>query len=318
MTTSSPLLPPSLDPVAAHPELAELTGALAAGDWPRVSAFFAQRPDPNAQIFLARTVADTAGVEAFLERAVADGGGMLAQALLGARHINIGWDIRTGARAQYVTESQWQGFRKHLVAAERLLIEVTAHEPGNAAAWAMRLHTATGLSLGQSEAHRRYRELARHHPHAFLAQTRMIQQLCPKWGGTWDGMHAFARECLHKSPAGSLDGAVVAEGHLEQWLELQGGTAGAKYLAQPQVLAELTEAAARSVLHPEFRRGYGWVVAHGYFAMAFSLAGAYDLAAPHFQQLGNLLTEQPWAYLGDPAAEFTKHRAKALARGGRK
>ncbi len=237
---------------------------------------------------------------------------MFALTVLGARLVQVGWGIRTSARAKDVSREQFDAFHAHLRDAEQLLIRATALDPSYDAAWAERLNTVRGLSLGKNEARRRYDRLARYHPHHFTGQARLLQKLCPKWGGSWDEAHGFVRECLLAAPEGSLSGGLVAEAHIEHWSDMNGDDKRAEYLRQPHVHAELVEAAQRSVLHPQFGRPYGWVTVQGAFAALFSLIGDTAQAAAHFRALGNLASEYPWSYLGKPAEEYVRHRDTAL------
>jgi hypothetical protein len=59
-------------------------------------------------------------------------------------------------------------------------------------------------------------------------------------------------------------------------------------------------------------RATGWPVEHNYFAMAFMLTGAEDLAREMFAVIGEHVTDMPWALLeGDPVVAFTRFRARA-------
>ena len=82
-----------------------------------------------------------------------------------------------------------------------------------------RLITARGLRLGLSEARRRYHRLAEIDPYHLPGQWQYLQQLCPKSGGDWARTHAFARETAEAAPPGSFGPVLVAEAHLEHWLE---------------------------------------------------------------------------------------------------
>ncbi|MFG3049219.1 hypothetical protein ACGFZR_30385 [Streptomyces sp. NPDC048241] len=314
MSLASPFPPPDFEITSAHPEVAWLRQAVAAWDWAGVRQYLAGLPrgSDTSQVF--GTVGRTEGVERALRDLVAAApDDVFALTLLGAREIAIGWEVRTGARAESVTREQFATFHAHLRTAEQLLIRATALDPSYAPAWAERLNTARGLGLGQNEARRRYDRLAKTHPHHFTAQTRLLQQLCPKWGGSWDAAHAFARDRMLGASDGSLSAGLVAEAHLEHWLDLAAGDERHAYLGQPHVHAELVEAAGRSVLHPEFRREPGWVTVAGCFAALFSLIGDTARAAAHFRALGNLASNLPWSYLGDPAEAYVRHRDAALA-----
>ena len=73
------------------------------------------------------------------------------------------------------------------------------------------------------------------------------------------------------------------------------------------MLADLHAAAARSVLHPEFKRGPRWLVGHNVFALAFSLAGDHSAALEQFRRLGVTATLTPWENFCVPANDgFTK------------
>lgn len=288
---SSLLRFPSLDAVDHYPDLAPLRAALLAQDWPAVVAFFENLPEHDDPTVATYLVAETKGVERFLRTA---GGGpassVLAGSLLGARLVVMAWDARGAARAQYTSNNQFRSFHRILLEAEQVLGEVTAEDPGNIAAWTSRLKTARGLEMGQAEAERRYQRAAKARAHPLLAQLAHVQQLCPKWGGSLERMHAFARACADDAPAGSLSAAAVAEAHLEH--AYHEGTFG--YLRRPSVLAQVQEAVARSVGDPSHRRVHGWVQAESSFAYVLWHAGDHAGAARRMAALGNRATRYPW------------------------
>lgn len=303
---------PVTDPFDAFPELAPLRTAAREGDWAAVLDFVAGLDSVDEVCLASHLVAGIPGVENCLQQAVAARpSAPLPRTLLAERQIRIGWDIRSGARAQHVSRDQFERFHDRLRKAEHLLIEVCAEHPAFAPAWTARLLTARGLELGQSEARRRYDRLSAHHPHAYRAQTLLLQQLCPKWSGSWDAAHGFARECASAAPDGSDSGALVALAHIEHWLELE-GVEEAAYLRDLSVRNELRTAARSSVLHPAHRPGWDGIGAHSAFAMAFSLGGHHKDAAPHFAALGDRVSESPWQYLADWRSQFAHYRTSAL------
>ncbi|MFJ4875105.1 hypothetical protein ACIP93_07805 [Streptomyces sp. NPDC088745] len=317
MPPAPPSTRPQFDPLVVSPPLARARHLTGARDWPGLVRYFAALDHPDEEAAACRTVGGTHGSETFL-RQVADlyPADPLPRVLLADRLISLGWEIRSGARAQHVTAAQFEQFHAHLRQAEQLLIAVCAQYPAYALAWYLRGITARGLELGQSEARRRYDRLAAHHPHHYPAQRQLLQQSCPKWGGSWEAAHGFAEACARAAPPGSQSPAVVAEAHFEHWSDLDGAEATG-YLRRPDVRDSLLNAAAASVLHPSFRPGFHGVTAHTYFAFAHSVAGRHAEAAPHFRALGNCADEHPWLFLPgrDAAAAFSKHRASALGRG---
>ncbi len=253
-------------------------------------AFFDHLPEHNDPTVAAAMVAEMKGVEKFLR--VAGGGparSTLAGTLLGARLVWMAWQARGAARASYTSRRQFASFHEILGEAERMLGEVTAEEPGNIAAWTARLRTARGLEMGQAEANRRYERAVKARSHPLYAQLTHVQQLCPKWGGSFDQMLSFARRCADTSPPGSLNATAVAEAHLEHALEF-----GVGYMRQPAVLDEIRDAVARSVGHPDFRPVHGWAQAECSFSYALWLARDLPGAAARLAVLGNRITIYPW------------------------
>jgi hypothetical protein len=314
-TTSLP--PPIFAPLAAFPEGRPVISAAKARDWPRLSQRFAELTDPATHRRAIRLASEAAELDFLEEVFAAEPTSALAGTLLGNRLIGDGWKIRTDSRAKNVSREQWKGFHAHLNRAEQVLIEVTARHPGYASAWMDRLTVARGISLGQAEARRRYDRLNNVAPHCYPAQSSMIQQLCPKWSGSYEAMRSFAVECTQASPPGSVNGGLVAEAHIEHWLELDSG-ANYAYLNRPDVQRELLWAARHSVLNRAFRPATGWVSVHSVFALVFSLSQNYPAAVAHFQALyagGNLADEWMWEYLGDPLDTFVANRERAYQSG---
>ncbi|WP_354383043.1 hypothetical protein [Streptomyces sp. PvR034] len=318
MSAHPPLGRPVFEPVNRVPALAALRSAVQRQDWAAVAATFDALPREQDRPAACRVVADTEGAEEFLGRIVAQRpGDPLARALLADRFVQIGWNIRSGYGAEHVSKDQFRDFHAYLRRAEVLLIDVCAEYPAFGLAWYLRVLTARGLELGQSEARRRYARLAEHHPHHYSGQSQLLQKLCPKWGGSWEAAHGFAWEVTVSAPAGSPNGALVALAQMEQWLELDGDAAREAYLREPVQAQRLRDAAARSVLHPEARPDDPLAVgAHSAFAAVHSLAGRHAEAAPHFRALGDHAHEFPWVYVkGGHEAAFVRHRKLALAKG---
>jgi hypothetical protein len=288
--------PVRTDVVAQYPDLAPLRRAVKSKDWRSVSDYFGIFPARADQSLAVRLVADSAGSERFLQRVVdSDRDSSLARTLLGARLIVMAWNARGAYYARYVSQAQWRLFGEHLQHAERVLGDATAIDPTNAAAWTQRITTARGLSLGTDEARRRYERVAEHCDAPYAAQAQLLQNLCPKWGGSLAEIHAFANECLAQAKVGSLGGAVVAHAHVEHAFTSDYMSEVRNYLGQRKVREELAAAAAHTVLHPDFQPTHGEVAANTVFTYAFCIGGDYVRAARHFAVLRNRSTDYPWS-----------------------
>ncbi|WP_121162782.1 hypothetical protein [Micromonospora pisi] len=313
---AAPTLAPTMDLAAAYPEIVSLRAALLAGDWAAVQAILAEH-DPAARTRLIRLGAETSAAAPFLrERVKADPSDTLAAALLAGRLIEDAWEVRTGARAEHVSREQFARFHEILRDAERLLIDAAAYDPSDPAVWTQRLITARGLQLGQSEARRRYDRLAEHHPHHLPAQSQLLQQLAPKWSGSLEAMHAFARTEMLAAPEGAPNAVLVVDAHIEHALLTLKGDDRARHFQRADVKEQVHEAASRSVLHPAYQRTVGWVSVENTFAFMFTMMDDYVPAARLFTGLGHLVSELPWAYLGDPVKLFGEFRDRAMKKGG--
>ncbi|MBL0885769.1 hypothetical protein [Myceligenerans indicum] len=306
------------DPWARVPHLTHLRDAAVSGDIAGLSAAL-DSLEGDELSFAIHVLADVDGLEARLTSYLAAGNEPpVLVALLAAHHLVEGGRIRTAARADHVSAAQFEGFHARLRRAEGLLLELCARRGEFLPAWEIRVTVARGLELGASEGRRRYDRVRALDPWYYPAQAAFLQQVCPKWGGSWQAAHAFVAECRDGAPPGTLSPAVGVDLHLEQWVAAGGGRSGMHYLRQPAVLEDLRTTAMATVWHPDHVPGPSTATVHTGLAQAFALAGMPALAAPHFRALGDAPAEGSWGYTGDAAGEYQKYRAVALGtEGGR-
>lgn len=229
-----------------------------------------------------------------------------ATCLRAARGIEQAFQVRGRGMAANVTADRFRQFWGILRAVEQDLIRLCAIEPSDPQPWHLRLVTARGLELGVGEARRRYERLAEHDPSHVAAQRQLLQQLCPKWGGTWDDAFAFVRDCVTRAQPGSMSFALIATVNLERWLDEP------RHLHRSGVLDEVDAAADRLLAGPPTSR-FGWIEAHSDFAVLYAIAGRSDRAAAHFRILGPALAEQPWDYTLGVRKQVESIRTAALA-----
>ena len=306
---------PASEPVDLFPSLRGLVADGERGDWAAVVAHVGGLGSLDDVVVAFSQVEERLSDHVLARVPVGDPSWGLAQTTRAARITAEGWKIRGDGWARTVTQPQWVAFREHLNRAEQLLIEVTAREPRLGYAWLERMTTCQGLSLGADEARRRYDRLSAHAPHTYIAGFRLMQQLLPKWSGSWEQVSAFAAELLRVTPPGSVGLLPVLAGHLERHSAAQTDAEAAAYLRDPAVVAEIHLVADRTVRHPAFQPGYRLYTAHDYFAMLFSLMGDHAAAAPHFRALRGRRTPFWEWYFDDAGTAYARHRDRALARG---
>lgn len=303
----------------AYPQLETARAALRELDWPQVEAFFDKLPDQNARSFVYQHLGtvESKGTDAFIaERARSERGSGIARTLYAHRLIHFGWNARGHLRAKSTSAAQFADFQRELASAEQILAHVVHDDDGNASAWAAGIATAYALQMSQAESLRRYQQAVKADPHHFRAQKHLIQKLAPKWGGSWEAMHDFARTCMLEAPKGKPNAVFVIDAHLEHWVGLGRGLKAQRYLRRAEVRDEIYQAAERSVQHPAFGKPYEWVLVRSTFAMVFSLLGDQQAAAQQFRALGRYASRHPWWYCNTPEESLQRRRAKALSAAG--
>ncbi|MCC9307115.1 hypothetical protein LN042_08375 [Kitasatospora sp. RB6PN24] len=295
------------------PEVTALRTAVTGGDWDGVAAVL--RPcrdqgDHGRLTWLVGCVQDLPG-DFLLEIGRSRSDDPLARTVCGARHVAWAWEARSGARASQVTREQFDLFHERLRAAEEHLYAAVESDPDSAAPWCFLTTASRGLEHGHDVTRRRFEAGVRRAPTHVALHSAMLQQVCAKWGGSHEEMHGFARESFAKAPPGSGMGVLIAEAHIEHWLDLPKAD-DAAYIRSPEVVEELRRAAAASVLHPDYSPTESPYPALNAFALAFWLAGDRASARQLFERIGDHPTRFPWAYYGNPGQVFANARQECM------
>ncbi|MGW0868829.1 hypothetical protein [Streptomyces koelreuteriae] len=284
-----------------------LMEAADAGDWEAVKAALAPFDLGREQAILGQ-LTDVDGVEEWAVRAAEedkDDKELRATALLisGARHVSWGWEARTSARAVDVSRDQWQTFYERLRIAEEHLLEAAELRPDWVTPWRHLLTSGRGMSVDDSAQDARLAAGLRRDPLNPDIHLEWVSHLQPRWGGERGQALEFARKAFAAAPDGHPLGCVVAMAHIEDWVESDERDC----LQQPQIRAELREAAERSILHHAYERRLGWQGDYNMFAMALSLAGS-STASNVFRELDGVITEWPWTFMADPDKAYARFR----------
>jgi hypothetical protein len=240
----------------------------------------------------------------------ADDGTPLARTLRALRYVTEGWEARSHARAQFVSAGQFEQFHDWLRRAERVLFDVCSQHPGYLPAWEARITTSRGLGLGVGETRRRYDRLAALDPQVFAAQRACLQQIVPKWGGSWEQASKFVTECAAQAELGSLGHLLVVDLAIERWVD------GEKTVP-PAMVDRVRQAATQSVWHPHHTASAATAIAHTNLALFFSVAGVPADAWQHFAALGQAPVEGMWGYYNGAEQMYRTQRdtaAKAAAK----
>ncbi|MET8824615.1 hypothetical protein ABZX40_03455 [Streptomyces sp. NPDC004610] len=252
---------------------------------------------------------DVEGLEEWIGRPIRRDAEHRATALLisGLRHVTWGWEARTGARANHVTQEQWKTFYERLRIAEEHLLEAAELRPDWVTPWRQLLTSGRGMSVGPAIQETRLAAALRRAPLDLEIHVERVSQLQPRWGGEPGEALAYAREVFAAAPDGDRLGCLIAMAHIEDWVESDEQNC----LDTPEIQRELRDAARRSILHPDHRRTPGWQHDFNIFAMALSLASESAVCPRVFHELGGAYTEWPWKYMADPEKAYTRFRRTA-------
>ncbi|MBS2533244.1 hypothetical protein KGQ20_10710 [Catenulispora sp. NF23] len=301
--------PVPIDRSHGDPELAALRQAARITDWPTVEEILRpvrDRDDFERLTFLIGNIEDLGG-DFLLKLPNQLPSDPLALTVAGARHSAWAWEARTGYRASQVSEEQFKVFHDRLRVAEEYLYTAVELDPANAAPWYTLCVTSRGLEHGADVTRRRFEAGIKRAPGHVGLHRQMLQQLCAKWGGSHEAMHAFATKVFDAAPPGSGLGELVAQAHLEHWLDLEQGPDDV-YIRDAAVVQDLRRAADASVFHPAFAPTSSPYTALNTFAMAFWLADDKDSAGRLFERIADHATKAPWRYRGDPERVFAVAR----------
>ncbi|MFC1421084.1 hypothetical protein [Streptacidiphilus cavernicola] len=304
-----------IDPSYGDPELAALRKAAAGWDWAAAEAILRpcrERGDHARLTWLVNSIDDIGG-EFLLTLPEQHPDNPLALTVAGARHVAWAWEARTGARASQVSQEMFRVFHDRLRTAETHLYAAIEADPESATPWCFLTTTSRGLQHGHEVTRRRFDAGVRRAPHHVALHASLLQQICLKWSGSHEQMHDFARQSLAQAPPGSAMGMLTATAHLEHWLDLPKGE-DAAYIRRADVRAELTAAAAASVLHPAFAPSESPCAALNSFAMAFWLTGDRATAGELFRRIGDRPTSLPWGYAGNSGQVFAAARQECKKR----
>lgn len=307
-----------IDPAQGDPEATRLIAAAKRGDWRAAAEFLRGVEHPDDRSFYCRILGEHAGEAtgggAWIDEWIAaeTGPGRAAALTVKGQHaIAWAWQARGNGSASTVSEEAFKLFFRRLKVAEDCLDDATELDADDPTPWAGLVTLGRARQVGVAETRRRFDEAVRRYPWHRDAHAQLLQQLCRKWSGSHELMHEFAEAAAAAAPPGSPLGVLVADAHIEHWLDLPEGEDG-EYMRSPEVGERLRLAADRSVRHPRYERRPGWAAGDNAFAMAFTLNGDRPAAAERFDALGDRVTRWPWSYMAVPDVAYT--RARLLSR----
>lgn len=299
-------------PGLGHPGAAAFCDELRGGEYDAALQRYSALPSGELREFYVAAAADTPMLDPEVHDAphwaeqlmAVHGGAALSWTIMAATRRCAAWRVRGGGPVDLVPADVHATFFGLLRRSERDLRQAVRLDPADPVPWTELIISGYGLQIPLEERCRRHDRAVALAPDLYRAPGQLLQGLCTKWGGSDDLALQFARAVDDLSPAGSPNHRLVAEAHLERWVQRR---CPANTYFDEDVVAEILAAAERCVLHPEFVdtvRHPAAAVARNTFAVCLFAAGLDELARQQATLLADRLSEWPWRYLGDPGERF--------------
>jgi len=291
-------------------ELLRLLKVAETRDWTELRAGVSEYSDDNLTSLLGNVCAQSPSMSDWLPEAVGpDPEDALAQAFLGALAIERAWRVRTGKLAQHVSQEQFREFHRILREAEEHLYRSAELDRKSAAPWYSLLISGRGLEVGLDVQQRRFEALTERSPGHLGAHRQMLQQLCAKWSGSHEQMHAFATEAM-RGPYGEDLGVLIPVAYNEHVTRLDKDSPERGFIKSAESRAELQEAADRTIFRPGFAPARNPYLAANTFGWAFCAAGMWPQSRAAYEATEGVVVK--WGGFTDPVAAYTRNRALAF------
>ena len=275
-------------------------------DWPALRAGLARHSGHDLSSLIAGVCAKSLMLSDWLpEAAGKDPEDALAAAFLGAATVERAWRVRTNRLARQVSADQFREFHEVLREAEEHLYRSAELDPESAAPWCSLLVSGRGLQVGPDIQQRRFEAAIERSPGHLGAHNQMLQQLCRKWSGSHERMHAFATEAM-RGPYGDELGVLIPRAYYEHFVQLGKDSPERGFITSAESRAELQEAADRTVFRPGYRPARGPYAAANVFAWVFTSAGMRPQARAAYAATEGVVVN--WAGFVDPVAAYTRQR----------
>jgi hypothetical protein len=229
----------------------------------------------------------------------------IARAVLGAEAIGRAWRIRTAQRAPHVSQEQFREFHRILREAEEHLYAAAELDSRSAAPWHSLLVSGRGLQVGMEIQQRRFEAVLERSPDHLRAHQQMLQQLCRKWSGSHERMHAFATEAM-RGPYGDELGVLIPRAYYEHYGYLPQNSPERAFIRSAESRAELQEAADRTIFRPGYRPARDPYAAANVFAWTFTAARMWPQARAAFEASAGVVVN--WGDFADPVAVYLHQR----------
>lgn len=218
----------------------------------------------------------------------------VANLFAGVSKTYTAWQIRSGLRAEYVSDKQFKGFFKHLQEAEQDLEKAISLDETDTEPFSRLIRVNMGLE-DKERAYAFFNHLVTLDAEHLGGYLFMFNLLTPKWFGSNEEMEAFALEAKNNASNGLLN-VIYLMYITERYnnLEEESINDARVYLNKhkKEILQIYNQIEISSI--PSLQRYY----LHNYFSYLFYLMEEKDLRNKEVDMIGCNIPFFPWAYRG--------------------
>ena len=302
------------NPYNLHPQVATAVAYCDGRQWRELGRLYESLDHFQTHLItegLSEIIKDDAFFDEWCEKSR---GYYLPHLLRGSLLLKRAWVYRGYGRADDVEEQRWPKFYDALEESLDSLTAAMNTNPDIIEAPARAIRTLMGLSAEWDDIDAMHARLKATGQPSFFGEVSYLIASCEKWLGSHDKMFEFARNTYaganHPSYAG-----LIAEAHFEKHMYLRwiddDADGAAAYFDDPAIQSEISEASETLLADAAERPAHETLEAHGYFAMVFSIAEQFKMAAPHFEIMGTAVSRHPWEF--DDVEFLARSRRKSLA-----
>jgi hypothetical protein len=197
----------------------------------------------------------------------------------GLQLLEQAWDTRGYDIARRVSPDRMQSAVKQAQRAEKLLEEAWRRDATNPLPCIEMMRAALLTSAGLETMEKWYQRAIAADPNSYDARGQKLRYLTPQWGGSYEQMIAFGRECLAtQNWSGKIPLALLM---VHQTIAQETG-AGVKHYKDPAVWKDVQD-----VLDGMLKFDPNDMVSHNTLANLAALSGRHDIARREFAIIGD-------------------------------
>lgn len=307
-----------LDPFLGDSDLQAAYRGLVDGDWKKLERFL--NSSPKAWMFQRIVTSEVLDLETVtFERWVDFKQTPRARSFYAAVQIRDAFSDRARAVAAYgddpLPADEDHRFAARLKTAEEILYEVVTDRPAMADPWVTLLISGRGLVVDLEELRERFENAHSRAPFRPDASREYLESLTKKWGGSNIATFDFARWLEKEADDDSPCRSALPIAHLERGILEHGREELARYLMQPEVVAELANGLLRFLQATDSPAPTEALPVLNAYALAMTADSdsTARLVIETYARIENRPTLYPWSIYGDDITDiFSEIQADQL------